>query len=257
MNDRNYRRKLGQNYLVDPVILFEMERAINPQKYNTFLEIGPGTGALTKCLMGKNIKITAMDIDLKNIKFLNENFSHANNIFIQGDILHEPLDFLTSVTHRIVGNLPYNISTQIILKLIYYSQNIYDMHFLVQKEVAHRICASNGSRNWGRLGIKIGAFFQSSALFDVPPEAFDIKPKVQSSFIRLIPHDLAKIELSQFQDFSRFVDQAFSSKRKNIKNNLKKFECDLEALDISPLARPEELPLEDFILMFKSISLAQ
>ena len=103
MNERSHRRKLGQNYLIDPVILFEIERAINPQKNNTFFEIGPGTGALTKSLIGESIKIIAMDLDEGNIETLSKNLSHTNHKFIYGDILHEPLDFLLESDHRI-GN---------------------------------------------------------------------------------------------------------------------------------------------------------
>ena len=254
MNERKHRRKLGQNYLIDPVILFEMERSINPQENNFFFEIGPGTGALTEYLRGENIKIIAMDLDPQNIHRLEKKFLHPNHEFIHGDVLNESLDFLAHDKYRLAGNLPYNISTQIIIKLIKFYKNIHDMHFLVQREVALRICALNGSRDWGRLGIKIGAFFQSSILFEVPPEAFDIKPKVQSAFIRLIPHNKPKIGLGHFKDFSTFVDQAFSNKRKNIKNNVKKLDLDLDALGINPLARPEELPLEDFITIFKSMN---
>jgi 16S rRNA (adenine1518-N6/adenine1519-N6)-dimethyltransferase len=130
---------------------------------------------------------------------------------------------------------------------------IEDMHFLVQKEVAHRICASNQSGDWGRLGVKISAFFETDILFDVPPESFDIKPKVQSSFIRLIPRASPMIDLSQFSEFSNLVDQSFANKRKGIKNNLKKLEIDFEKLGINPLARAEELSIEDFISVFKAL----
>ena len=252
MSERSHRRKLGQNYLVDPVILFEIERAINPQRNNNFFEIGPGTGALTEALMGEDIKIIAMDLDKENIETLGKNLFHKNHKFVHGDILHEPLDFLAKSAHRVVGNLPYNISTQIILRLILFSSHITDMHFLVQKEVAHRVCSTNGSKDWGRLAVKIGAFFQTTALFNVPPEAFDIKPKVQSTLIRLIPHKTPQIALSEYQNFSAFVDSAFANKRKNIKNNLKKSSINLEKLGINPLSRAEELSLDEFFLMFKS-----
>ena len=253
MNDRAHRRKLGQNYLIDPVILFEMERAISPQKNNLFFEIGPGTGALTDYLMGHNRKVIAMDLDQKNIIALSERFPKAEHKFIHGDVLKEPLDFLYKAKHRVVGNLPYNISTQIIIKLINYLSGIEDMHFLVQKEVAHRICASNKSGDWGRLGVKIAALFKTTILFDVPPESFDIKPKVQSSFIRLIPRVNPMIALNKFSRFSNLVDQSFANKRKGIKNNLKKLEIDFEKLDINPLARAEELSIEDFISVFKTL----
>ena len=253
MNDRAHRRKLGQNYLIDPVILFEMERAISPQKNNLFFEIGPGTGALTNHLMGHNRQIIAMDLDQKNIIALSERFPKAEHEFIHGDVLKEPLDFLYEAKHRVVGNLPYNISTQIIIKLIDYLSGIEDMHFLVQKEVAHRICASNKSGNWGRLGVKIAALFKTTILFDVPPESFDIKPKVQSSFIRLIPRVNPMIDLNKFSRFSNLVDQSFANKRKGIKNNLKKLAIEFEDLNINPLARAEELSIEDFISVFQTI----
>ena len=253
MNDRAHRRKLGQNYLIDPVILFEMERAISPQKNNLFFEIGPGTGALTEHLMGHNRQIIAMDLDQKNIIVLTERFPKAEHEFIHGDVLKEPLDFLYKAKHRVVGNLPYNISTQIIIKLINYLSGIEDMHFLVQKEVAHRICASNKSGDWGRLGVKIAALFKTTILFDVPPESFDIKPKVQSSFIRLIPRVNPMIALNKFSRFSNLVDQSFANKRKGIKNNLKKLAINFEDLNINPLARAEELSIEDFISVFQTI----
>tara|TARA_X000001036_G_scaffold10303_1_gene9109 strand:+ start:1220 stop:1987 length:768 start_codon:yes stop_codon:yes gene_type:complete len=253
MNDRAHRRKLGQNYLIDPVILFEMERAISPQKNNLFFEIGPGTGALTNHLMGHNRQIIAMDLDQKNIIALSERFPKAEHEFIHGDVLKEPLDFLYKAKHRVVGNLPYNISTQIIIKLIDYLSGIEDMHFLVQKEVAHRICASNKSGDWGRLGVKIAALFKTTILFDVPPESFDIKPKVQSSFIRLIPRVNPMIDLNKFSRFSNLVDQSFANKRKGIKNNLKKLAIEFEELNINPLARAEELSIEDFISVFQTI----
>jgi len=255
MNGRAHRRKLAQNYLIDPVILFEIERAINPQKNNLFFEIGPGTGALTNHLMGQNITVIAMDLDQKNIITLSKRFPESKHEFIHGDILKEPLDFLHKTKHRVVGNLPYNISTQIILKLINYFNGIEDIHFLVQKEVAHRICPSNQSGDWGRLGVKIAALFETAILFDVPPESFDIKPKVQSSFIRLIPLVNPMIALNRFIEFSNFVDQSFANKRKGIKNNLKKLEINYEKLNINPLARAEELPIEDFISVFQTIDI--
>ena len=252
MIDRAHRRKLGQNYLIDPVILFEIERAINPQEGNLFFEIGPGTGALTDHLIGQNIKVIAMDLYRKNIMDLSKKFPKSEHEFIHGDVLKETLNFLYQAQHRVVGNLPYNISTQIILKLINYLKGIEDMHFLVQKEVANRICASNQSGDWGRLGVKIAALFETTILFDVPPESFDIKPKVQSSFIRLIPRVNPMIDLNQFSEFSNLVDIAFANKRKGIKNNLKRFEINYEKLHINPLARAEELSIEDFIAVFQT-----
>ena len=105
MSDRAHRRKLGQNYLIDPVILFEIERAINPQKNNLFFEIGPGTGALTEYLMSQNTRVIAMDLDQKNIIALSERYKDEEHEFIHGDVLKAPLEFLNKTKHRVVGNL--------------------------------------------------------------------------------------------------------------------------------------------------------
>ena len=255
MSDRSHRRKLGQNYLIDPVILFEIERAIHPQKNDLFFEIGPGEGALTDHLMGHNRKVIAMDLDQKNIASLSEKYPKSEHEFIHGDVLKESLDFLHQTKHRVVGNLPYNISTQIILKLLKYFNAIEDIHFLVQKEVANRICASHLSGDWGRLGVKISAFFQTDILFDVPPESFDIKPKVQSSFVRLIPRSAPYISKNEYIKFSTLIDQSFANKRKGIKNNLKKFDIDFQQLAINPLSRAQELSIEEFISIFRVIDI--
>ena len=183
MSSRDIRRKYGQNYLKDPAILFEMGEVISPNDSDKFIEIGPGTGALTNQINKENINITAVDIDANNIEILKKKFKGpANFHFINEDILKFRFKDLED-NQRIIGNLPYNISTQIILRLINSYQEIKDMHFLVQKEVAQKITGQVATKDWGKLAIKISAFFDSEILFDVPPDAFDIRPKVNSSFI--------------------------------------------------------------------------
>ena len=254
MTSRDIRRKYGQNYLIDPAILFEMGEVISPNDSDNFIEIGPGIGALTKQINTENINITAIDIDADNIETLKNKFKGpANFNFINEDILKFKLEDL-KVEKRIVGNLPYNISTQIILKLLNDYQKIIDMHFLVQKEVAQKITGQVASKNWGKLAIKISAFFNSEILFDVPPEAFDIKPKVNSSFIRLLPKKDLNYDLSIKDNLYKIIDLAFSSKRKNIKNNLKKLDIDWDKTNIDPTKRSEEIPLSDFINLAKVYS---
>ena len=254
MSSRDIRRKYGQNYLIDPAILFEMGEVISPNDSDNFIEIGPGIGALTNQINTKNINITAIDIDADNIETLKNKFKGpANFNFINEDILKFKLEDL-KVDKRIVGNLPYNISTQIILKLLNDYQKIIDMHFLVQKEVAQKITGQVASKNWGKLAIKISAFFNSEILFDVPPEAFDIKPKVNSSFIRLLPKKDLNYDLSIKDNLYKIIDLAFSSKRKNIKNNLKKLDIDWDKTNIDPTKRSEEIPLSDFINLAKVYS---
>ena len=254
MSSRDIRRKYGQNYLIDPAILFEMGEVISPNDSDNFIEIGPGIGALTNQINTENINITAIDIDANNIETLKNKFKGpANFNFINEDILKFKLEDLR-VDKRIVGNLPYNISTQIILKLLNDYQKIIDMHFLVQKEVAQKITGQVASKNWGKLAIKISAFFNSEILFDVPPEAFDIKPKVNSSFIRLVPKKDLNYDLSIKDNLYKIIDLAFSSKRKNIKNNLKKLDIDCDKTNIDPTKRSEEIPLTDFINLAKVYS---
>ena len=228
MSSRDIRRKYGQNYLKDPAILFEMGEVISPNDSDKFIEIGPGTGALTNQINKENINITAVDIDANNIEILKKKFKGpANFHFINEDILK--FRFKDSEDNqRIIGNLPYNISTQIILKLINSYQEIKDMHFLVQKEVAQKITGQVATKDWGKLAIKISAFFDSEILFDVPPDAFDIRPKVNSSFIRLLPKKDLDYGLAIKDNLYKIIDLAFSSKRKNIKNNLKKLNIDWE-----------------------------
>ena len=254
MNLRDTRRKFGQNYLSDPAIIFEMGQSISAKQGNNFLEIGPGMGALTNTLNLEGINIKAIDVDRKNIEFLSTNFtSPANFEFVQGDILKTPLDFLKSDQYRVVGNLPYNISTQIILMFTDWSNQIKDMHFLVQKEVAEKICGSVGTKNWGKLSIKLSAFFNTQILFDVPPESFDIKPKVNSSFIRLSPNKSFDINDSIKKNLYKIVDLSFMSRRKNIRNNLKKISIDWDMLGIDNNLRPEEVSLESYLKIAKAL----
>ena len=188
MINRAKRRKFGQNYLKDKLVLAKMSDYINPKKTDHIIEIGPGEGALTKSLLlNKDIKLKAIDIDKQNVDLLKEKFSsYSNANFIHADFLDYDLNKITDLPLRIVGNLPYNVSTQIILSFINHHQKIYDMHFLVQKEVAEKINGKIQTKNWGKLAIKIACFFESKMLFDVYPESFDIKPKVDSTFIKLM-----------------------------------------------------------------------
>ena len=251
MSSRDIRRRYGQNYLKDPAILFEMGEVICPNSSDKFIEIGPGLGALTNQINRKDVNIVGIDIDANNIKELKNKFKGpASFQFINEDILQFDLRTL-GINQRIIGNLPYNISTQIILKLIDNYQEIVDMHFLVQKEVAHKITGQVSTKDWGKLAIKISTFFDSEILFDVPPDAFDIKPKVNSSFIRLLPKKDLDYDLSIKKNLYKIIDLAFSSKRKNIKNNLKKLNIDWSEAGIDPTKRSEEVELNHFITLAK------
>ena len=248
MIDRNRRRQFGQNYLKDPAILFEMGEAINASSNDSIFEIGPGMGALTSVVNKDNVEIIAMDIDPKNIDYLQKNLQRIESVnLICDDIMKADLGFLSAGQYRVIGNLPYNISTQIIIRLLEFNQHIKDMHFLVQKEVAEKICGSASSKNWGKLSIKIGLFFNAQKLFDVPPESFDIRPKVNSSFIRLTPVVDNFILPKEKNNLFKIIDLSFATRRKNIKNNLKKLNIDWSLLEVDPSARAEDLKIKDFI----------
>ena len=253
MNSRDLRRKYGQNYLKDKAILFEMGEAIAPKEHDNFIEIGPGLGALTDQINIEKINITCIEIDTKNIEYLRKKYDGpASFKFINEDILDFNLDDEVS-NYRLIGNLPYNISTQIMLKFIENYKNIYDMHFLVQKEVAEKVTGNVSTKNWGKLALKISAFFDSEVLFDVPPESFDIKPNVNSSFIRLLPKKDINYDLEIKSDLYNVIDSAFMSRRKNIKNNLKNLKINWNEVDIDPNKRSEELSTQDFIYLAKSL----
>ena len=253
MNSRDLRRKYGQNYLKDKAILFEMGEAIAPKEHDNFIEIGPGLGALTDQINIEKINITCIEIDAKNIEYLRKKYDGpASFKFINEDILDFNLDDEVS-NYRLIGNLPYNISTQIMLKFIENYKNIYDMHFLVQKEVAEKVTGNVSTKNWGKLALKISAFFDSEVLFDVPPESFDIKPNVNSSFIRLLPKKDINYDLEIKSDLFNVIDSAFMSRRKNIKNNLKNLNINWNEVDIDPNKRSEELSTQDFIYLAKSL----
>ena len=253
MSSRDLRRKYGQNYLKDKAILFEMGEAIAPKKHDNFIEIGPGLGALTDQINIEKINITCIEIDTKNIEYLRKKYDGpASFKFINEDILDFNLDDEVS-NYRLIGNLPYNISTQIMLKFIENYKNIYDMHFLVQKEVAEKVTGNVSTKNWGKLALKISAFFDSEVLFDVPPESFDIKPNVNSSFIRLLPKKDINYDLEIKSDLYNVIDSAFMSRRKNIKNNLKNLKINWNEVDIDPNKRSEELSTQDFIYLAKSL----
>ena len=251
MNSRSKRRKFGQNYLKDKAVLFEMSSYINPKQNDSFVEIGPGRGALTQQINKKNINILAVDIDEENISYLREKYNGPGNLkFVECDFLKFDLP-RDSQSLRVVGNLPYNVSTQIILKLINDYQIIHDMHFLVQKEVATKISGEKSTKNWGKLALKISLFFESEILFDVPPSSFDIKPKVDSSFIRLIKKKNLDYDISIKEDLFRIIDFAFTSRRKNIKNNLKNIKINWEKINVDPNKRPEEISIREYIDILK------
>ena len=248
--DRKKRYKFGQNYLKDPLIINNILSAVHPIG-SKVLEIGPGNGALSSSL-AKNHRLTCIEIDAENVEYLRKHLESKHGEIIQADFLSwTPKD--DDAFEIIIGNLPYNISSQILLKILRPCFQPQFAFFMLQKEVAERIIAKPGSRNWGKLGVKCALHYQSTIMFDVPPESFDIKPKVMSAFIEMQKKaSLIKPELET--EFFQFVDAAFQYKRKTLINNLKNSysQSDLKNL-IDPKQRPEELSSEEYVDLFNQL----
>ena len=206
MIDRLKRRKFGQNYLVDPIIINKIATIIKSNTRKGMFEIGPGKGAITKYLLDPEFLLTAIDIDNKNTDYLEQKFKNKNIKIICGDILDfDYSKLIDGIT--IFGNLPYNISSKIILNITKSLLKPNKLFFMVQKEVADRICATPGNKSWGKLGIKTSLFFKNKVLFDISPESFDIKPKVNSSFIEMTLNENVLINKSSFDEYISFIDK--------------------------------------------------
>ena len=253
------RKRFGQNFLQDVGVIDRIASAINPQAEQHLVEIGPGQGALTEALITSGCKLDVIELDRDLVPGLLATFSLKPGFSLHSaDALK--FDFRSLPEHseqqlRVVGNLPYNISTPLIFKLLENSQIIRDMHFMLQKEVVERLAASPGSKTWGRLGIMSQYLCQVEHLFDVPPEAFRPQPRVQSAIVRLTPWEESPWPACDPAMMRPVVQAAFAQRRKTLRNNLKGLidSTQLEALGIDPGARAETLKLIQFIEIANAI----
>ena len=248
------RKRFGQNFLRDEAVIQEIARSVSTSADDHIVEIGPGEGVLTAALIESGCTLDAIELDRDLTTQLLASFS-----IYPGFSLHSAdalrFDFTSLQKHaqplRIVGNLPYNISTPLLFKLLGYGSLIADMHFMLQREVVDRLAASPGKKDWGRLGVM--AQFQCTVdpLFEVPPEAFYPPPKVQSAVVRLIPHVKNPWPDCDPTKLSRVVTQAFSQRRKTLRNNFKNTFDDsvLLALGLDPSTRAETLSIADFVAL--------
>lgn len=253
MTDRPHqpRKRFGQNFLHDPFTLNQMLEAINPQAGEQIVEIGPGEGALTCPLLERHGALTAIELDRDLAPLLEKKCREIGELKLyQADALKFDFEQLVDGKHkiRIVGNLPYNISTPILFHLASYARHIQDMHVLLQKEVAARIDAQPGTKEYGRLSVMMQYTFATQQLFDVGPGAFRPPPKVQSTFLRLTPHPEPVVEVSHQGNLSLVVAAAFSQRRKTLRNSLKAHldATQIEQAGIDPSRRAETLSLEEF-----------
>jgi len=247
MIDRSSRRRFGQNYLSDKSVIYQIVDKINPAKEDSFIEIGPGQGAITEGIKNNSKNLTLIEIDRKNVAYLKNSLGNEIEIF-EEDVLKIDLSFIKN-NDRIVGNLPYNIASQIILRFLELNNKISDMHFMVQKEMAEVLTSSPGNKSWNKFAVKVAFFYETEILMDISPEAFDIKPKVDSSLVRFKPINSQAFEIKKL---FQIIDLSFQSKRKTIFNNLKNHNINWEKLKFDKNLRAEQLSLEDFLEIYKN-----
>ena len=247
MIDRSSRRRFGQNYLTDKSVIYQIVDKINPGKEDSFIEIGPGQGAITGSIKNSSQNLTLIEIDKENIAYLKSSLGDGIKIF-EEDVLKIDLSFIKN-NDRVIGNLPYNIASQIILRFLELNTKIFDMHFMVQKEMAEVLTSSPGNKSWNKFAVKVAFFYETEILLDISPEAFDIKPKVDSSLVRFKPIDSQAFEIKKL---FQIIDLSFQSKRKTIFNNLKKHNINWEKLKFDKNLRAEQLSLEDFLEIYKN-----
>lgn len=252
------RKRFGQNFLHDQSIIDNILSSIQAKPDEHWVEIGPGQGALTELLLKQGICLDVVELDRDLVLLLKAKYGRYNNLKIHSnDALTFDFSALVKVNQklRIIGNLPYNISTPLMFHLLDNAYCIEDMHFMLQKEVVDRICAAPGSKKYGRLSVMMQYYCATEWLFDVPPESFDPVPKVMSAIVRLAPHQKPPVEVDDRVKFNKVVTQAFSQRRKTLRNSLKKLinEDAIIALNIDPTLRAEALSLNDFAKLSKLI----
>ncbi|HQU80497.1 MAG TPA: 16S rRNA (adenine(1518)-N(6)/adenine(1519)-N(6))-dimethyltransferase RsmA [Azonexus sp.] len=242
------RKRFGQNFLVDRGIINAIVSAIDPQRGDTVVEIGPGLGAITEPLLARLDHLHVVEIDRDLIARLKKQHPPARMTIHEGDALD--FDFASIGNDlRLVGNLPYNISTPLLFHLAEYVGIVRDMHFMLQKEVVERMVAVPGESDFSRISVMLQYRFHLEWLIDVPPESFDPPPKVQSAVVRLIPKDVSELNAKSQEKLSQVVQTAFSQRRKMLRNTLKGTLSDagFAELGIDPTRRPEDIAVADYV----------
>jgi len=244
------RKRFGQNFLSDPQFILRIVDTIRPAAGELILEIGPGQAAISTPLADSGAELHLLEIDRDLAGRLERSFASSPNVYVHtGDALQTDFSRLTDDRRfRLVGNLPYNISTPLLFHVLQWKDRVIDMHFMLQQEVVKRMAADPGSKAWGRLSVMCQVQCEVSNLFNVPPEAFSPSPRVQSSFVRLVPRTAPPTMIRDWDGFERVVNQAFSMRRKTLRNSLKTLldASRIEAAGIDPGLRPEVLGIEQF-----------
>ncbi len=246
------RKRFGQNFLTDDAVLHNIIRAIDPQPQDTMVEIGPGLAAMTRLLLNGVERMHVVELDRDLVERLKKNFSPERLVVHSADALQ--FDFSTihvpaGSKLRVVGNLPYNISSPLLFHLTEIAPLVQDQHFMLQKEVVERMVAPPGSKTYGRLSVMLQWRYHMELMFIVPPEAFDPPPRVESAIVRMIP--IAQPLACNQAALEQVVAKAFSQRRKVIRNCLAGMfaESDLVDAGIDPQLRPEAIALEQYVAL--------
>ena len=247
--DHPFRKRWGQNFLVDRNLLEKIVRTIDPKKPDSILEIGPGEGALTELIFPKVKEMVAIEIDPMLIEHLKNRESLKGLNIVHGDVLLQDIEKLpVKNLVRVIGNIPYNITSPIIFWLIEQLHFWDDAFIMMQKEVAERLSAVVGTKAYGRFTVVTGAYLNMEYCFTIPPDVFIPKPKVDSAIIRFTKKENPLISDEKYMRFNKLVSTAFSQRRKMLRNTLKGWEIDPDLQEqINFTRRPETLTIEEFV----------
>ena len=258
------KKHLGQHFLKDQEVARKIAETLLLNGYENVIEIGPGTGVLTQYLLEQDINLLALDLDRESVEYLKTDFEINHLKLLQrnktfevryADFLKEDLSLLfNGAPFGITGNFPYNISTQIVFKLLEYKDRVPEFTGMFQKEVAQRICEKEGSKAYGILSVLVQAFYEAEYLFTVHPEVFNPPPKVQSGVLRLTRKDNLTIDCSETL-LKTVVKAAFNQRRKTLRNSLKTLQLSENLIkDAIFDKRPEQISVADFIALTKKIA---
>ena len=249
--DHPFRKRWGQNFLADRNLLDKIVRTIDPKKSDSILEIGPGEGALTELIFPKVKEMVAIEIDPMLIEHLKNRESLKGMNIVHGDVLLQDIENLpVKNLVRVIGNIPYNITSPIIFWLIEQLHFWDDAFIMMQKEVAERLSAVVGTKAYGRFTVVTGAYLNMEYCFTIPPDVFIPKPKVDSAIIRFTKKENPLISDEKYMRFNKLVSAAFSQRRKMLRNTLKDWDIhpDLQE-QINFSRRPETLTIEEFVTL--------
>ena len=241
------KKHLGQHFLRDDNIAIKIVQSLDKSLSNSLIEIGPGTGVLTKFLINENYNLKLIEIDSESVNYLVSILKFDSDNILEGDFLKMRIDNIFNNQFSIIGNFPYNISTQIIFKVLENKNLVVQVVGMFQKEVAERICEKKGTKKYGILSVLTQAYYNVDYLFEVPPSVFNPPPKVQSAVIKLVRIDNISKNYNE-ELFYKIVKLSFQQRRKTLRNSLKIFNIPLNLREDAIFGlRPEQLSVRDFI----------